>query len=167
MGNELAEPSCPQWVDTAGFTNPSQQWCTCSWNFHTVRGGAVRGDNRFRPRKIGVVDIRKAFCSEDGIVYSPGASGFTNPSESAISRWGWVSTTCGAVSTRRTTVLRSRPRFVGVVRVCGRISDPGMGPSRPGGAGCWLYESQVGVSTPCGAVLTRGTTMFVSSTLKL
>ena len=89
MGNELAEPSCPQWVDTAGFTNTSQQWCTCSWNFHTVRGGAVRGDNRFRPRKIGVVDIRKAFCSEDGIVYSPGAGGFTNPSQSVISQLGW------------------------------------------------------------------------------
>ena len=34
-------------------------------------------------------------------------------------------------------------------------------------AGRWLYEPQVGVSTPCGAVLTRGTTMFVSSILEL
>ena len=73
--------------------------------FHTVPAGIVRGDNRFSPRLIGVVDIRKVFCSEDGIVYSPGASGFTNPSESAISRWGWVSTTCGAVSTRGTIVF--------------------------------------------------------------
>ena len=38
-----------------------------------MRGGFIRGDNRFRPGLIGVADIRKAFCSEDGIVYSPGA----------------------------------------------------------------------------------------------
>ena len=68
MVNELAERSCPQWVETAGLTNPSQQWCTRSWGFHTVRGGIVRGDNRFRPRIIGVVNIRKAFCSEDRIL---------------------------------------------------------------------------------------------------
>ena len=49
MGNELAEP-CPQWVEIAGFTNPSQQWCTSSLGFRTVRGGIVRGDNRLRPR---------------------------------------------------------------------------------------------------------------------
>ena len=73
MVNEPAEPSCPQRVETTGFTNPSQQWCTRHWGFHAVRGGIVRGDNRFRPRIIRVVDIRKAFCSEDGIVYFPGA----------------------------------------------------------------------------------------------
>ena len=28
MVNEPAEPSCPQWVETAGFANPSQQWYT-------------------------------------------------------------------------------------------------------------------------------------------
>ena len=54
-----------------------------------MRGGIDRVDNRFRLRLIGVVDIWEAFCSEDGIVYSPGAGGFTNPSQSAISQWGW------------------------------------------------------------------------------
>ena len=48
-----------------------------------------RGDNHFRPRLIGVVDTKNAFCSEDGIVYSPGAGGFTNPSQSVISQLGW------------------------------------------------------------------------------
>ena len=48
----------------------------------------------------------KAFCSEDGIVYSPGAGGFANPSQSAISQSGvGGSKPCGAVSTRKTTVF--------------------------------------------------------------
>ena len=55
MVNELAEPSCPQWMETACFTNPSQQRCTRSWGFHTVQGGIVRGDTRFRPRLNRVV----------------------------------------------------------------------------------------------------------------
>ena len=49
MVNDPAEASCPQWVETAGFTNPTKQWCTRSWGFHTVRAGIVRGDSRFRP----------------------------------------------------------------------------------------------------------------------
>ena len=89
MANEPVEPSFPQWEETAGFTNPSQQWCTRSWGFRVVRGGIFRGNNRFRPRLIGVVDIKKAFVSEDGIVCSPSAGGFTNPSQSATSQWGW------------------------------------------------------------------------------
>ena len=43
MVNEPAESSCPQRVGTAGFTNPSQQWCSRSWGFHTVRAGRPRG----------------------------------------------------------------------------------------------------------------------------
>ena len=31
----------------------------------------------------------------------------------------------------------------------------------------WLYELHIGVPTPCGAVLIRGTTLFVPSTLEL
>ena len=102
-------------METAGFTNTSQQWCTRSWGFRTVRGGIVRGDNRFRPRLIGVVDIRKAFCSEDGIVYPPGARGFTNPSHPAISQWGWGFYTVRSVIDPEDH--RCRPRFVGVVDV--------------------------------------------------
>ena len=104
MVDDLAELSCPQWVETADFTNPSQQWCTRSWGVHMVRVGIVRGGHRFRPRLIGVVDIRKAFCPEDGIVDSPGASGFTNPSQPAISQWGWGFHNMRG-STRGTTVF--------------------------------------------------------------
>ena len=60
-------------METAGFTNPSQQWCTHSSDLRTVRGGVFRGGNRCRPRLIGVVDTLKAFRSGDGIVLSPGA----------------------------------------------------------------------------------------------
>ena len=61
----------------------------------------------------------------------------------------------------------SRPRFVGVVDVWKDYRSGDGTISRPGGAKRWLYEPQVGVSTPCGAALTRGTTMFVSSMLEL
>ena len=53
---------------------PSQQWCARSWGFHTLRGGIVGGDYSFRSLLTGVVDIWKALCSEDGIVYT-----FRNP----------------------------------------------------------------------------------------
>ena len=55
--NELAEPSCPQWVATTGLTNASQQWGTRIWGFHTVPAGIVPVDNRFRPRFVGVVHV--------------------------------------------------------------------------------------------------------------
>ena len=81
--------------------------------FHTVRGYIVQEDNRLRLRLIGVVDITKAFCSEDGIVYSPGASGFTNPTSSAIIQWGWgLRAVRGGIDPGDD---RCRPRFVRVV----------------------------------------------------
>ena len=49
MANELAAPSCPQWIETAGLINPMSQWCVRIWGFHTVRGAVVRGDIRFVP----------------------------------------------------------------------------------------------------------------------
>ena len=42
----------------------------------------------------------------------------------------------------------------------GSVCDPGMGPYPPR-RWHWVYEPQVGVSTPCGAVSTRETTIFV------
>ena len=58
MGDELAEPSSPQWERTAGFANPSQQWRTWSGGFHTGPGSIVLGNNRFRLRVGGVsVDV--------------------------------------------------------------------------------------------------------------
>ena len=120
MVNELVEPSCFHWVETAGFTNPSQQCCTRSWGFHTVRGGVVRGD-RFRPRLIGAVDIRKESGSEDGthIPRVPVASRTPAKIQLAsekrqLASESEVFTPCGTVSTRKTTVL-----WYGVVRTKG------------------------------------------------
>lgn len=58
MATELAELSFPQWMGTAGFTNPNQQWCTQTWGFHTVWGGIDSGGRRFFPRFVGVVHVR-------------------------------------------------------------------------------------------------------------
>ena len=33
----------------------------CDWGFHTVRGGFVPGDHRFRPQVVGVVKVWKDF----------------------------------------------------------------------------------------------------------
>ena len=72
---------------------------------HTVLGGIIPGDHRFRPRCVGVVDVGKDFCSGDRTLYSPDGAGSTNPGQSAISQWVEGSTPCGAVSTRGTTVF--------------------------------------------------------------
>ena len=41
----------------AGFTSPSQQWCTRSWSFRTMCGGIDPEDGRFRPRFVGVIHL--------------------------------------------------------------------------------------------------------------
>ena len=46
----------------AGSKSPSQSAITLwGWIFHTVRGGIDPGDQLFRPRVVGVVDIWKDF----------------------------------------------------------------------------------------------------------
>ena len=61
---------------------------------------------------------------------------------------------------------RFRPRFVRAA--CGRISNPGMGPYSARVAlalrtqANTLSDSGLGVSAPCGAVSTRGASVFVS-----
>ena len=54
-----------------------------------------------------------------------GGDGSTNPSQSAISQWGWVSTPCEAMSTWGTTAF-----VPGVLKlqIYSNIYDPGMGP---------------------------------------
>ena len=89
MVNELAEPSCPQLVWTTGFTNPSQQRCTRSWGFHTVRAGVVSGHNHIRARFVAVVyRYMEGFFPAMGS-YTPRVPLVANPSQSAISEWGW------------------------------------------------------------------------------
>ena len=88
MVNELAK-SCPKWVGTIGFTEPSHQWCARSRGFPTVRAGIVPGNNLFPPRFVGVVHVWNDFFSGDGTVYSPDAAGVRSPTQSVISQWGW------------------------------------------------------------------------------
>ena len=57
--------------------------------FPTVRGVLDPGDHRSRPRLIGVVNVRKDLRSGDGTISSPSAACCVNPSQSAISQWGW------------------------------------------------------------------------------
>ena len=150
----------------AGRTNPNQsafsQWC---WGFHTVQSYIDPRDHRFRPRCFGVAVTWKDFRSGDGTLSSLGGAGSMNPSQSAISQSGVkVSTPCGAVSNRGTNV--SSP----VCWTCRCIEGfliRGWDPILP--VWRWLHEPQpisnqpvgVDVSTPCGTVSTRGTTVFV------
>ena len=143
---------------------PSQQWCTRSWGFHTVRGGIVREDNRFHPR---IICSRR--CKE-GVLFRwdrilPGCRLLheSQPISNQLVGWGFH-TVRGGIDPED---HRSRPRFVGVLDVWKdfRLGDGTI--SRPGGAGRWLHEPQVEVSTPRGEVSTRGTTMFVSGMLEL
>ena len=54
------------------------------------RTGRYRpGGPPFSSPGVGVVDTWKNFCSGDGTVYSPGATGVTSPSQTAISQLGW------------------------------------------------------------------------------
>ena len=72
-----------------------------------------------RPRFVGVVDVRKAFCSGDGTSFFPGGAACKNPSQSAISQ------------------------FVGVfTHGAGRYRPEGPPFSSPVFGSSWLYESQ-------------------------
>ena len=73
------------------------------WGFHTFRGGIDPGDNRFRPRVVGVVEVWRDSSSGDGNLSCLGAAGplrwpegqlspragSMSASESAITQWGW------------------------------------------------------------------------------
>ena len=82
-----------------------------------------------------------------------------------------VSTPCGAVSTRETTVFVPR---LSELQMYGGSCDPGMGLCRPRVALILFSspsQSAIGrrgwVSTPCGAVSTRGITLFVTGLSEL
>ena len=63
---ELDESFFPEWVGNAGFTNPSQQWCTRSWSFDAVRASIVPGHNVFLPRFVGAAHYGRT--SDSGMV---------------------------------------------------------------------------------------------------
>ena len=123
------------------------------WVFHSVRGGIDPRDHRYRPRFDGVVDVWKDSRSGDGTLSFPGGAGSTNPVR--------VSTPCGGVSALETTVFV--PGLLEPNRMYRRILIRGWDLILP--LWHWLYESQVEVSTACGATSTQGTTMFVPSKL--
>ena len=170
-------------------------------------GGIVRGDNSFRLPSIGVVDTRKGFCSEDGIIrILPGCRWLHEPQPISnqpvglgfphragrhrhgrplfwcpvcwgcmygkISDLGMGSKLPRVVISRRTPgwgfhTVRSGidpgchrfcPLFGGVVDVWKCFYDLGMAryPLRVSS-----LPLRLGISTPSGSLLTRGTTYFV------
>ena len=111
-------------------TIPSQpaigHWGLC---LLTVWGGIDSGEHRFRRRVVGDVGVLKLFLSDDGTLISPEAArprrwregeslpraGFTSPSPSATSQWGWsFHTVRGGIDPGD---LYFRPPFVGVVEI--------------------------------------------------
>ena len=118
-----------------------------------MRGGIDPAGHRFHPGFFGVVDAWKDFRSGDATLFSRGGDGSANP------RLGFHIVRGGMDPGEH----RFRPGLVGVVDAS--IYDPGIRPFLPGWR--WLCEPLVGVSTPCVAVSTRGTTAFVPSLLEL
>ena len=57
---------------TPGWGLASSQ---CGWDFHALRGGIDPGGHRFRPRFVGVVDVRKGPRCGKGTLSSPGVAG--------------------------------------------------------------------------------------------
>jgi len=131
----------------------NQQSASGYWGFHTVPGAVDPRDLRFRPKVVGVVEIRNDLFSGVETLSSPGAAGLRrwsegklspyagsmNPSQSATSQWGWsFHTVRGGIDPGD---LRFRPRVVGVVEIwknCwsgdGKLYSPGAaGPRWPEG----------------------------------
>ena len=98
----------------------------------------------------------------DEISSSPGGAGSTNPSQSVISQRVWgLHTVRGGIDPGD---HRFRPRFVGGADVW-KDYDQGMGPYPPGVA--LALRTPGWGPTPCGAVSTRGTAVFVPSLSEL
>ena len=114
-----------------------------------------------------------------GKIYDPGMRPYpprvrrksTNPSQSAIDQWGWGRHTVrGGIDPRDQLFV---PGVLGVVDVYGNIYYPRMGPHLPyvrlvpRTQASQRSSSEVGVSTPCVAVSTRGITVFVPGLFEL
>ena len=84
-------------------------------DFHAVWGGTDPEGHLFRPRFVGVAEVRKNLLSVDGILSSLDAAGSTTPSQSAICQWGWgFHTVRGGIDPVN---HRVRSRFVGGIGV--------------------------------------------------
>ena len=112
------------------------------WGSHTVRGGFDAGNYNIRLRDDGVAHV---FIVQGWDIVVHGCGGTSNldvvlrsnsrhvlapldPPDQQSADGGGISTACGAVSTRRITVL---PQNAGVAYIYGRISGPGMGTYPP------------------------------------
>ena len=125
MVNEPAENSCLQRVETVGFTNPSQQWCTRSWGFHTVWAGIVRRDNCFVPDRLEMLMYGRGFVPGMGSYTPQVPVASQTAANHQLASEVEVSTSCKAASTQRITVF-----VAGLLELqkYGRIHNPGMRP---------------------------------------
>ena len=128
------------------------------WGFHTVGDGIDPRGHRFRPRFAGVAHILEGF-----LVWG---------CDLILSGWRWlyepqigVSTPCRVVSTKKPLLYRFSSPFSWICRCMEGFLLRGWDFILPGWR--WLYEPQIGISTPCGAASTRGTAVFVPSLLEL
>ena len=107
------EPYPPR-VALTLYTSPNQSaFGDRCWGFHTVRGGIDFAEHCFRPRGVGVVEIRRASRSSHGILSCAGGAGSTRPSQSAIGQRGWDAHILRGGAALRDS--RFHPRRVGVV----------------------------------------------------
>ena len=125
--------------------------------FHTVRGGIDPGDHRFVYRFVGIVDVRE---NRD-----PGVGSCPPRVTRTLQISGWsFHTVRSAISPEDHCI---RLQYVGIQLLCmyARNHNPGMEPYLAQVA--LAPPTPVGVSTPCGAASTQGTTVFVPGLLDL
>ena len=169
-------------ADSMSTSQPSI--CQWGWSFHTLRGGIDPRDLHCRPRVVRFVDILKNFLCGDEILSSPGAAGPRRCPE-------------GQLSPRvlRASANQQPASGLGFQHRAGRyrpVGSPFLSRSRrncrcmeafwvrgwnPIFSGMrWRYirtppnqrsAGGAGVTTPCGAVSTRGHSVFVPRLLEL
>ena len=100
-----------------------------------MHGGIDPGKIGFYPQVVGVVDSWNDLVSGDGALSSPGGADSTNPSSSAIGRWGWsFHTVRGGIDAGDHCLS---PRVVGVAEIMGdfRIAERALSSSGAAGLG--------------------------------
>ena len=129
-----------------------------------MRGGADPGYCRFHHRVIGVVVIGRMSERRTGPYPTRVTLALRIPANQQSARRIGVSTPFGAVSTRENSILVPG---VSDFYIYERMNEPGMGPYPPRVALALRAAANqrsargIGVSTPCGAVLTRENSIFV------
>ena len=122
--------------------------------FPHLAGRCQPGGPPSSSRFVRAVDIWQDSLFGDGTLLSPGGAGVTNPRTP-----GWCFRTVrGGIGPGS---QRVRPGFVEVVDVYKDFRSGNGTLSSPGSPDSTIYNPQVGVSTPCGAVSTRETPDFV------